>query len=127
MKTLTTICLLALSMGQASLRADNDKDNKGVPPGLAKKGGLPPGQAKKQAQSENGTPGVAAPAPVTATPAVTTTAPVAASPAGVKSTDQTANTPVTTETKTPATFAEQKAKLDNHTHAHNDATKQPPL
>ena len=50
MKRLATICVLtAFCIGQASVRADNDKDkdSKGVPPGLAKKGGVPPGQAKK--------------------------------------------------------------------------------
>jgi hypothetical protein len=130
MKRFATICVLtAFCIGQASVRADNDKDkeNKGVPPGLAKKGGLPPGQAKKQAQSESGNTVVTTPAPASVTPAVTTTAPVAAAPAGTKSTDQTASTPTKTETKQPPTFAEQKAKLGDYTHAINEATQRPTL
>src|SRR5690349_18782695 len=100
MKRLATICVLtAFCIGQASVHADNDKDkdSKGVPPGLAKKGGVPPGQAKKQAQSESGTTAVTTPAPAGVTPAVTATAPVAAAPAGAKSTDQSASTPAKTE------------------------------
>lgn len=131
MKRLASIFVLAaFCAGQTFVQADNEKDkDKKVPPGLAKKGGVPPGQAKKEAQSEGtGT------AVTIAAPAATTTTPAPSAPAGTTPTTAktanpapTATAPTQIEPKKPATLAEQKVKLDNYTHAINDATKRPHL
>lgn len=135
MKKFAAICtLIAFCAGQGFVLADNNKDKdkdkgKKVPPGLEKKGGLPPGIAKKQQQGD--TPQTA---PAVSTPAAPAPAPAAApapavAPAATKPVGTSANTPATqtTATKKPATFAEQKAKIDTHMRAINEADNRPRL
>ena len=131
-KKLAIICTLTALCAVSAL-ADNDKDkSKKVPPGLEKKGGLPPGIAKRQGQGD--TAPATAPATTTSTPAApattpapvtTTTKPVEnAAEASTAKAPTTQTTPTTTAKKT-ATFAEQKAKLEAHTKAINDAAERP--
>lgn len=150
MKKLLVVAVVGVALTYSGnwLRADdndsqgqNNKKEKGVPPGLAKKGGLPPGQAKKiqarEAPAPNTPPTAAPAAPAPTTTAVTPPAPPAtpttptppaqpppappkpATDVAIKA-DPTPNTPTTTTTATPAKPAvkvdkdvlERRAKLE---------------
>jgi len=134
MKKLAILCtIFALCTGH-TLLADNDKnDGKKVPPGLQKKGGVPPGQAKKKAQSDDATPDASsapANAPVSAPAATPASAPAPANTTTTTATPAPAPLvakPAATTPAKPTTLAEQKAALETHARAINQATKSNPL